>query len=333
MATKKKSKEKKKIESREFKVKGTANFAFIQNLNGFPTCPICKEKFAHNKKSNLERHFTRKHASFSTKYPTGDARKKAVEELQKSQELSTSVFNNWMQSSSSINIASFVFSQDIAKRGKPYTDGEYIKNCFINASEELFQDFKNKADILKRIKELLLSTETIKDERTEMCSNITTQHIEDLKLVSALSIVVDESCDDTAQVSLFIRFMSHSGPKEELLRLLPLKGQTRGEDIANTVIECMDKHHILLDKIVSISTDGAKSMTGVRKWFVAIFKEKINHEILVYHCIIHEEALCAHAFTDEICKVLELMITIINSILAKALNHRNSKNFYLKWGE
>ncbi|GFW34973.1 uncharacterized protein TNCV_979111 [Trichonephila clavipes] len=93
-----------------------------------------------------------------------------------------------------------------------------------------------------------------------MCSNITTHHIEDLKLVSALSKAVDESCDinDTGQVSLFVRFMSHLGPKEELLELLPLKSQTRGEDIANAVIECMDKHHIPLDKIVSISTDEAK---------------------------------------------------------------------------
>ncbi|GFS70235.1 general transcription factor II-I repeat domain-containing protein 2 [Trichonephila clavipes] len=121
--------------------------------------------------------------------------------------------------------------------------------------------------------------------------------------------------------------MSHSGPKEELLGLLPLKGQTRGEDTANTVIECMDKHHISLDKIVSISTDGAKTLTGVRKGFVAILKEKINHEILVYHCMIHQEALCAQTFPDEICKVKELMITIINSILTKALSHRQFKEF------
>ncbi|KAF0986691.1 hypothetical protein HZS_4606 [Henneguya salminicola] len=56
--------------------------------------------------------------------------------------------------------------------------------------------------------------------------------------------------------------MSHSGPKEELLGLLPLKGQTRGECIANAVIEDMDKHHISLNKIVLISTDGGKNMTG-----------------------------------------------------------------------
>ena len=328
MATKKKQR-KTEDENREFRVEWTENFAFIRNLNGHPACLICKEKFAHNKKSNLD---ILQHASFSTKYPAGDARKKAVEELQKSQESSTSVFNNWMQSSSNINMASFVVSQEIAKRGKPYTDGEYIKSCFINASEELFRDFKNKADILKKIKELPLSAKTIKDRTIKMCSNITIQQIEDLKLVSALSIAVDESCDinDTAQVSLFVRFMSHSGPKEELLGLLPLKGQTRGEDIANAVIECMEKHHIPLDKIVSISTDGAKSMTGVRKGFVAILKEKINHEILAYHCIIHQEALCAQTFPEEICKVMELVITIINSILAKALNHRQFKEFLVE---
>ncbi|GFS68208.1 uncharacterized protein TNCV_1531121 [Trichonephila clavipes] len=73
-------------ENRECKVEWIENFAFIQNLNGLPTCLICKEKFAHYKKSNLEKHFTRKHVSFSIKYPTGDARKKAIEELQKSQE-------------------------------------------------------------------------------------------------------------------------------------------------------------------------------------------------------------------------------------------------------
>ncbi|GBO28997.1 hypothetical protein AVEN_133418-1 [Araneus ventricosus] len=39
-------------------------------------------KNSYNKKSNLVRHFTTKHTQFSGKYPTGDSRKKAVEELQ-----------------------------------------------------------------------------------------------------------------------------------------------------------------------------------------------------------------------------------------------------------
>ncbi|KAH0999208.1 hypothetical protein HUJ05_006652, partial [Dendroctonus ponderosae] len=169
--------------NREFQVEWTVNFGFIQNLNELSY--LILTKFAHNKKSNLERHFTRTQASFSTKYNTGDARKKAVEELQKSQESSNSVFNNWMQSSSNINLAT---KKLLIEGNRRYTAGEYIKKC-INTSQEL----------------LSLSAKTIKDRTIKMCSNIITQHIEHLKLVSALSIAVDESCaiNDAVQVLLF----------------------------------------------------------------------------------------------------------------------------------
>ncbi|GFS63407.1 general transcription factor II-I repeat domain-containing protein 2 [Trichonephila clavipes] len=118
-----------------------------------------------------------------------------------------------------------------------------------------------------------------------MCSNITTQHIEDLKLVSALSIAVDESCDinDVAQVSLFVRFMSHSGPKEELLGLLALKVQTRGEYIADAAIE------FPLDKIVSISTDGAKSMTGLKLLIIANSKNLFEMESEYADLLLHNK--------------------------------------------
>lgn len=55
--------------------------------------------------------------------------------------------------------------------------------------------------------ELSLCDKTVKDRTVKISSNITYQQIEDLKLVSALSIAVDEFCDitDTPQVSHFIR--------------------------------------------------------------------------------------------------------------------------------
>ncbi|GBO33369.1 hypothetical protein AVEN_105345-1, partial [Araneus ventricosus] len=81
-------------ENREFSQDWTESFAFICNTDGLPTCLICHEKLAHNKKSNLERHFTTKHTQFADKYPNGDARKKAVEKLQKKKKSSSMPSNH-----------------------------------------------------------------------------------------------------------------------------------------------------------------------------------------------------------------------------------------------
>ncbi|KII67207.1 hypothetical protein RF11_07527 [Thelohanellus kitauei] len=97
---------------------------------------------------------------------------------------------------------------------------------------------------------------------------------------------------------IFVRLISSTDTKLELIGLLTLKNQTCGENVANAVIQSIEKDPIPLNK------------TG-----------NFNHEILAYHFIIHEEALCTQeAFREEIYKNRELVIKIINFIIDKVAN-------------
>ncbi|GFW15204.1 uncharacterized protein TNCV_173501 [Trichonephila clavipes] len=91
-------------------------------------------------------------------------------------------------------------------------------------------------------------------------------------------------------------FKKKLGSKEELLGLLPLKGQTRGEDIANAV-----KLSVWIIIFPSIKLCRFQQMGPKKRFVRKHFRMKFV--------------------------VMELEITIINSILAKALNHRQFKEF------
>ena len=68
--------------------------------------------------------------------------------------------------------------------------------------------------------------------------------------------------------------------------------------------------------------DGAPSMTGAHKGFVVLLQKSLDRQLLTFHCILHQEALCAQTFPPECTQLMNVVIQITNKIMTKALNHR-----------
>ena len=73
---------------------------------------------------------------------------------------------------------------------------------------------------------------------------------------------------------------------------------------------------------MSVATDGARSMTGMHQGFVVLLQKSLDRQLLTFHCILHQEALCAQTFPPECTQVMNVVLQITNKIMAKALNHR-----------
>ena len=109
--------------------------------------------------------------------------------------------------------------------------------------------------------------------------------------------------------------------KEELLTILPFKGHTRGEDIFNAFMGFVNETKLPLFKLISITTDGAPAMIGGTSRFVALCKESESFpDILNYHCIIHQQALCGNILNMK--EMMDVAMKIVCSIQARSLQIR-----------
>ncbi|UYV71072.1 hypothetical protein LAZ67_8001602 [Cordylochernes scorpioides] len=237
------------------------------------------------------------------------------------------MFTKVSQESEAAVHASYVLSEMIAKHSKPFTEGDFIKECLIKAAEIVCPGS------VKTFQAISLSRNTVVERVTDMARNLNDQIKEKSSCFEAFSIAFDESTDIgcVAQLAVFFRACDTDfNIFEELLELIPMHGTTTGEDIFNCVYDLLQKYNLPQSKLTSVATDGAPSMTGKTNGFVALLRKKLSEisdgsNIHHTHCIIHQEVLCTKVIKME--NVLTPIKKFINFIRSRGLNQRQFSLF------
>lgn len=69
---------------------------------------------------------------------------------------------------------------------------------------------------------------------------------------------------------------------------------TRRQDVYHALISLWNRFEIPPEKLVSVATDGASSMTGSHNGLIGLLRaDDKSPAFLSYHCVIHQESLCA----------------------------------------
>ena len=133
---------------------------------------------------------------------------------------------------------------------------------------------------------------------------------------------LDETTDvnNHARLAVILRYAVGDNMREELVKLLSLPERTQGIYIHNAVMEAFIAQDIKPEKVVSVTTDGAPCMVGEASGFIQYFVKEAKHTVVQFHCIIHQEALCARDSRKKFNDILKDVTKMVNYIMVRFLN-------------
>ncbi|XP_026286701.2 general transcription factor II-I repeat domain-containing protein 2-like [Frankliniella occidentalis] len=296
-------------ENRSFQQRWEYEYFFVV-VDEKLTCLVCNTVIAVRKEFNLKRHYSTHSEQF--KNLSAPQRVAKLEELKEARASSnaktTSAPNRLMTRSGTALHASFVLSDMLLRRGKPFTDGPFIKECLKTAASIVAPD------AVAHFETISLSPNTIADRADDIARDLASQLRRKGATFSHFTLALDESTDltDTAQLAIFVRGIDEEmNILEGLLDLVPLRETTKGLDIFNALVAVVQKYRLEWDKFVGLATDGCPSVSGDKKdGLVARLRVHLKSlglpsDFPHVHCIIHQEALCAKSLpADEVMNVV-----------------------------
>uniref|UniRef100_UPI0035900B4B protein FAM200C-like n=1 Tax=Myxine glutinosa TaxID=7769 RepID=UPI0035900B4B len=208
----------------------------------------------------------------------------------------------------------------IAKEKKPHTIGEsLVKPCALEMVKIVLGE-----DALKRLSQVSLSNDTVRQRIGDMSQDIATQVVSEIK--SSPAKITNYHVSNHCQLLVFVRYVHEMKLKEEFLLCERLETTTKVADVFKLIELFFDRHELTWDLVGSICKDGAPAMIGKKSGFVALFKEKAPH-VLTTHCVLHREALASKTLLKKLKEVMVIVVQTVNFIRGRALNHRLFQKF------
>ena len=304
-------------ECRVFNEEWTVKYYFTK-VGNKAICLLCGESVAAFKEYNLKRHNQTKHANFGQNF-TSEERKTKCQELMNKLKKQHSVFTKQSIIQDAATEASFIVSYKLAKRNKLFSDGEFIKECMSDVASIMCPEHKTK------LNSIALSRRTVVRRIQKISDDLMSQLKDTSKQFLWYSLALDESNDvqDTSRLLVFIREMDANFLlTEELLSVESLKNTTTGKNLFHAVENCIARTGLEWNKMASVTTDGARALTGKNVGLLKLMNDKIKaehsgHALTSLHCDIHQVSLRKGAL--KIKHVTDSIVNVVNLIRARGL--------------
>uniref|UniRef100_A0A8C0QS43 SPIN-DOC-like zinc-finger domain-containing protein n=1 Tax=Chelonoidis abingdonii TaxID=106734 RepID=A0A8C0QS43_CHEAB len=176
------------------------NLYFFTEVKDKIQCLICQQMIAVPTEYNICQHYDTTHREKYDAF-TGKIQEEEVQQLKAAFAKQRNFFLEINKSSKDSVRASFVIREIIAKSPGPFTEGLFVKECLVKASEILCPDQK------KVFEGISSSASTVACRIMDLVDNVQKQLIQMAKDFKAFSIALDESTDvsDTTQCAVFIK--------------------------------------------------------------------------------------------------------------------------------
>lgn len=190
------------------------------------------QSLSASKEYNLRRHYETNHRRNHDGY-TEKKRAKKLNELKKRLKFQHDLLLNANKINDAAMKCSYVLSEKIARASKPFTDGEFIKECLLSAVEimcpeqrQAFARIRLTGNVPQHVD---VMTESFQDELQEKAKSFV-----------PFSLAAHESTyvKNAPQLAVFIRGVDETfDVTKELLDMVPLTGTTSG----NEIFLCVEK--------------------------------------------------------------------------------------------